>query len=216
MTADLIFSALAVAGCALLIAAGAHAWQQFVSTKKQEVSVSAGTPFPKKASTDIIGGPYQPEEVRIIILALGQIEDLLDKKGDQAFRDIQLAAHDWAAQLVRMGPDAYVDKLIKIENEFIEVQDSLMGIIDENRRFHDEIVPAVLDDRGTYGILRNDFSDIIGNIKELSKTPEINIRAVVGRDFLRLATALNAYRQWLSKSIQNIREKTRKLRDFRA
>lgn len=119
VTGDLIFSSLAVAGLALLFAAGAHAWQRhgLPSAKAAAVSnegaaVPPANPFPNSILTSRYYSRKNKEDIADI---LDKTTDAFNKQGEDifAFAEIAINGSPWDRPGENIAP--MVERLLRIE-----------------------------------------------------------------------------------------------------
>jgi hypothetical protein len=115
VSGDLIFSSLAVAGLALLFAAGAYAWQQYSQKQPhsaEKVTALPANPYPKSILTTRYYSKKNKEDIADI---LDKTNDAFNKQGNDIFAMAETAINGspWDRPNEDIGP--MIDRILRIE-----------------------------------------------------------------------------------------------------
>jgi hypothetical protein len=82
----------------------------------------------------------------------------------------------------------------------------------KNRRFKDEIYPAIKDDESGFGETASALGELTNDLRELSKGSGINLDRFVTTPFQKIEIGLQKYGHWRDVSIKHVGEVTDALR----
>jgi hypothetical protein len=183
----------------------------------QELSKQIVVPAPPNPGFELTHGPYEREEIRLMILALGAMHDVLEKQIRTAFARIQQTTDNWALQMDRMGPDVYDRQLNDVRTELATAINNLHKIVfDENTRFADELRPTIEDPKDAANALNNSLFEFGDNLCGLSKVAkDVDIKSILGRDANRIQRTIPEFIAWTNLTTQRITTKIRRLRDYK-
>jgi hypothetical protein len=186
-----------------------------VATHIQLGPEKSSAPANPNPGFEIAHGPYQPEEVRTMILTLGKIQDILDREGHPGFEFTQQTLQNWPNQL-RADPSHFIARLREAQKKIVETRyNADREILQISRRLQPEVTATIDDGKDAVNSLGTALSDAASNLEILSKANGVDITQILSKDMNRVSVYVHRYLEWLQLSNQRVGTKDRRLRDYK-
>jgi hypothetical protein len=172
--------------------------------------------LPTVLETDVFNGPYTPEEIRKLILLVGELDDYVTQNGIPIFTSLRDLQQNWVSKF--MESDAGIkeagDLLSRTETFETGIKDKLKA----TGRYYTEVEPTVRNG-GQVPVFQGiiEALDGLGNNANALKGEGYQMRyEILRKDASRLSASTNIYEIWLGKSQANLTTKIRRLRDYKS
>jgi hypothetical protein len=173
--------------------------------------LSVGRPFAGKA---VVGGPYLPEEIHKMILAVGSLSDIIHIEIKPTFDAAKSSIENWQQEVHSEGVPAFAAKLSSSAEKLVSESKRIDDIISANTRYDREIRLTVHDrDPGPFVRELGFFASDISKTVEL---PPQTREAILTNDLARLRPAIITYDNWVYASTDNADYKVQALRAYRS
>jgi hypothetical protein len=147
------------------------AQKELAAARKITAPAPAQMPGALPASaSDVIGGPYQPEELRIMILALGSMGDVLNKQIYPAYTSVREALEVVPINLRDNGYDGFSKKTQQLEFELRTARGNLHKIVfEENASFSEELRTPINDPSDALNLVQRGLLEFSNDLEDLGK-----------------------------------------------
>lgn len=198
-----------------------HALKAIDTLSKQLEERATPTASPEIARTgdEIVSGPYQPEEVREMILALGKMYEISVKGLAPAVATLnQVMNGNWPEKW-SSDPQAFI---LQLEGAHKSVAGSFrelhLVVFEENVRFSEELRTTIADPRDTANRLDAAAIDAIETMKILAKAPkDLEVRTLIQRSLSRITMeSMGPLLKLINDSVQRTQKKQARLRAYKS
>jgi len=179
-----------------------------------EASVNAPK-APPNPETELAFGPYVASDIERMIPIFIALNDTLTKDATPQFDAAQQITQNWQVQFHNMGVSPYIEKLKAISSQMIAARAAVYKIVSDNGVYRNETDTAVRDGPNNVDAFAVLVSYFVDNSDAVSALPETQQFRVLGKDVQRLQAAANGYNDWVQKSIERVRTKIGRLRDYK-
>jgi hypothetical protein len=179
---------------------------------------AAAPPFPTAPPNpefELVFGPYQPEEVRTMILTLGEIRNIVDQNFAPIVDAIKQTTGGWLEQYTRDGPQKYSERLSAVLNGIYKGRMILDNYLTVNRRYQNELRPTFTDNVDAIGQLVYAIQSFTEDADALANLQTENTSKILVKDIQRIINLISLYEGWVQKSMQRMDTKLRRLRDYK-
>jgi hypothetical protein len=190
---------------------------------KSEAATKAVTVPPASAqpvlnpAIDLVHGPYEREEVRLMILALGEMRDAIEEKIKPTLSELSRIRAGWSKNLTDLPKFRQ-----EIDVAYANWDSSIGGLYklasEKHVRFRDELVPTIDDPVGASKRLPKSLHQLRQTLTYLieMQMPAGPAHAhFVERDMGRITDDFMEINLWVQNIIQHVEMKTRRLRNYK-
>jgi hypothetical protein len=174
----------------------------------------------RNPQTEIIGGPYEPEELRKMILAMGEMKGVIHKHIVPANNTLWEGTQRVQSELETDGYERYINKIVELKSAVEAAYTSMSNIIFVDTVGYSEELRPILDDhKNSYVLLTTQLSDFVDTLKHLAKLapdPKVavtDVQGILQKDLAKIGLYLPWYGQWAINASENIGAKMTRMRE---
>lgn len=159
----------------------------------------------------VVGGPYLPEEVSRMILALDQVSDTLGSKG-AVIGEVRNDLSDWQSKL-QHDSAAYSVKLFQDQNALSDLNVSISKELAATGGLQDELAPTL--DIQQQGPLMRELYYFGTDIRNTANVADAARASILANDFQRTQEALDTFTAWYNQTMNYTPQKIANLRAYK-
>ncbi|HEX2656591.1 MAG TPA: hypothetical protein VHN11_23475 [Xanthobacteraceae bacterium] len=157
---------------------------------------------------------FEPEEIRRMLLCLGQLRDIIDLRSRPAYESLLEITQQWDLLLRQIGPRPMAERLSPIRNEVRAAERATDKIFNENQHYWNELRPVMYDGPHPPGDgLDSALSMMLDDLMELAGAQNVDVNKWLRPKFEETVKMSIQYGDWIGKVSHRLTEKTRDLRE---
>ena len=176
----------------------------------KEHFLSVGPPFAGKA---VVGGPYLPDEITKMILAVGSLSDIVHLDIKPTFDAAKSSIENWQQEVQSEGVPAFATRLSSSADKLSSASKRIDEILSANTR-HDTEIRLTVHDRDPGPFVR-ELGFFASDISKTVELPSQTREAILTNDLARLRPAIITYDNWVYASTDNADYKVQMLRAYK-